>query len=63
MLEQKRGGWRGRWLAQKWWRSLERYAVARIGRQPVSEVNSADVVEILTPIWHVKAELSAVTEI
>ena len=28
----------------------------RIGRRPVSEVNSADVLEILTPIWHLKAE-------
>ena len=56
MLEQKRGGWRGRWHAQTWWRSLEHYAFPRIGRRPVSEVNSADVLEILTPIWHVKAE-------
>ena len=56
VLEQKRGGWRGRWHAQSWWRSLEHYAFPRIGRQPVSEVNTADVLEILTPIWHVKAE-------
>ena len=50
------GGWRGRWHAQNWWRSLERYAFPRIGRRPVSEVNTADVLEILSPIWHVKAE-------
>ena len=56
VLEQKRGGWRGRWHAQNWIRSLERYAFPRIGRRPVSEVNTADVLEILTPIWHVKAE-------
>ena len=56
VIEQKRGGWRGRWHAQNWIRSLERYAFPRIGRRPVSEVNSADVLEILTPIWHVKAE-------
>ena len=56
VLEQKRGGWRGRWHAQNWWRSMERYAFPRIGRRPVSEVNTADVLEILTPIWHVKAE-------
>ena len=56
VLEQKRGGWRGRWHAQNWWRSLERYAFPRIGRRPVSEVNTADVLEILTPIWHVKGE-------
>ena len=36
--------------------SLERYAFPRIGKRPVSEVNTADVLQILTPIWHVKAE-------
>ena len=35
---------------------MERYAFPRIGNRPVSEVNTADVLEILTPIWHVKAE-------
>ena len=55
VLEQKRGGWRGRWHAQNWWRSMERYVFPRIGRRPVSEGSTADVLEILTPIWHVKA--------
>ena len=35
---------------------MERYAFPRIGRRPVSEVNTADVLEILTLIWHVKTE-------
>ena len=56
VLDQKQGGWRGRWHAQNWWRSLDRYAFPRIGGRPVSEVNTADVLEILSPIWHVKAE-------
>ena len=56
VLEKKQGGWRGRWHAQNWIRSLERYAFPCIGRRPVSEVNTADVLEILTPIWHSKAE-------
>ena len=56
VLEQKCGGWRGRWHAQSWIRSMERYAFPRIGSQPVSEVNTADVLDILTPIWHSKAE-------
>ena len=33
----------------------DRYVFPRVGRRPVSEVNTADVLEILTPIWHVKA--------
>ena len=56
VVEQKQGGWRGRYHAQNWLRSLERYAFPRVGERPVSEVNRADVLEILTPIWHVKAE-------
>ena len=56
VLEQKRGGWRGPRHAHDWWRSLERYVFPRIGKRPVSEVNPADVLEILTPIWHEKAE-------
>ena len=55
VLEQKRGGWRGRWHAQNWWRSMERYVFPRVGGRPVSEVNTADVLEILSPIWHAKA--------
>ena len=55
VLEQKRGGWRGQWHAKNWWRSMERYVFPRIGRRRVSEVTTADVLEILTPIWHVKA--------
>ena len=36
--------------------SLRRFAFPRIGRMPVSEVTSADVLEILSPIWHRKAQ-------
>ena len=56
VVEGKRGGWRGKHHAHNWLRSLERYAFPRIGPRPVSEVSSADVLEILTPIWHEKPE-------
>ncbi|MCY3757212.1 MAG: integrase arm-type DNA-binding domain-containing protein [Acidobacteria bacterium] len=55
VLEQKRGGWRGRRHHREWMASLRRYAFPRIGKMPVSEVTSADLLEILTPIWHRKA--------
>ncbi len=55
VLEQKRGGWRGRRHPREWMSSLRRFAFPRIGKMPVSEVTSADVLEILTPIWHTKA--------
>ena len=56
VLEQKRAGWRNRKHAHEWLSSLKRVAFPRIGKVPVSEVTSADVLEILTPIWHRKAE-------
>ncbi len=56
MLEQKQAGWRNRKHAREWLSSLRRLAFPRIGKMPVSEVTSADLLEILTPIWHRKAE-------
>ena len=52
VLEQKRAGWRGPRHSQDWISSLRRLAFRRIGKAPVSEVTSADVLEILTPLWH-----------
>ena len=54
MVEQKQAGWRSSAHARNWLRSLERSAFPRIGKMPVSEVTSADVLEILTSIWHLK---------
>ena len=50
--KQLRPGWRSPQHAQLWLSSLGRYAVPRIGKMPISEVTSADVIEILAPIWH-----------
>ena len=55
VMEQKRAGWRSPGHSREWISSLRRYAFPRIGEMAVSEVTSADVLEILTPIWHVKA--------
>ena len=54
VLEQKRDGWRNPKHSREWLSSLRRFAFPRIGRMPVSEVTSADVLEILTPLWHRK---------
>ena len=56
VLAQKQAGWRHSRHPQSWLASLERYAFPRIGRRLVSDVTSTDVLEILTPIWHVKAQ-------
>ena len=55
VLEQKRDGWRNPRHPREWMSSLRRFAFPRIGKVPVSEVTSADVLEILTPIWHQQA--------
>ena len=55
VLEQKRDGWRNPKHSREWLSSLSRFAFPRIGKVPVSEVTSADVLEILTPLWHRKA--------
>ena len=54
LLEQKRDGWRNPKHSREWLSSLSRFAFPRIGKVPVSEVTSADVLEILTPLWHRK---------
>ena len=56
VVEAKRAGWRSPLHARTWLHSLERHAFPRIGSRPVSEVASADVLEVLTPIWHVKVQ-------
>ena len=56
LLEQKRAGWRNPRHPREWMSSLRRFAFPRIGKVPVSEVTSADVLEILSPIWHRKAQ-------
>ena len=55
VLEQKQAAWRSEKHRRDWISALERYAFPRIGGMPVSEVTSADVLEVLTPIWHTKA--------
>ena len=55
VVEQQQAGWRDPNYPKVWLSNLERYAFPRIGKMPVSEVTSADLLEILTPIWYVKA--------
>ena len=55
VLEQKRAGWRNPRHPREWMSSLKRFAFPRIAKVPVSEVTSADVLEILTPLWHQQA--------
>ena len=53
--KQLRPGWRSPLHARLWLGSLERHVLPHIGKMPIAEVTSADVIGILAPIWHEKA--------
>ena len=61
--------WRGKGIAQRWRASKEKYCQPILSRK-VSDVTSADVLNILSPIWHdkvatarnVRSHLSAVMD-
>ena len=55
VVEQKKAGWRSARQATDWLNSLERYVFPRFGSRSVSEVDSADVLAVLSPIWHAQA--------
>jgi integrase len=40
----------------QWQASMERYAFPRLGDRPVSRITHSDVLGVLEPIWHEKAE-------
>ena len=53
---QKRDAWRNAKHAKDWPASLRLYVFPHIGDQLVSEVTSADLLQVLTPLWHAKPE-------
>ena len=56
VLKQKRAAWRNSKHAKDWPSSLRKYAFPDIGDKLVSDVTSADLMQLLTPIWHNKPE-------
>ena len=52
----KHPGWRHPRHARDWLASLARYAFPRIGRTPVCDVTSADVLDTLRHVWHLRPE-------
>ena len=56
VLAQQRAGWRNAKHAAQWAATLRTYVYPHLGAMPVSDVTTADVLQILTPIWHDKPE-------
>lgn len=53
-IEARLDGWRDDRTAGIWRSSLERFAYPVIGRMPVDQVTTADLLAVLRPIWHDK---------
>ena len=52
----QKAGWRGANTEDDWRRSVENYAAPIIGKKPVDEITTADVMRIIEPIWPTKNE-------
>ena len=56
VYEDNRPAWRNGKHSVSWIQCLERYAFPAFGDARIDEVTSRDVLDILLPIWHTKAE-------
>ena len=59
VIEMRRPTWSNAKHASQWTNTLGTYAHPVIGRKPVDQVTTADVLAILTPIWTVKSETAS----
>jgi len=50
-IETKRAGWRNAKHAQQWENTLKAHAYGVIGNKPVADIDTADILEVLRPIW------------
>jgi integrase len=55
-IEAKKAGWKNAKHLQQWQNTLITYAFPIIGKTPVSEIETAQVLKILKPIWTTKTE-------
>lgn len=58
-IRSKRRAWTNVRHAREWPSSLKRYARARIGSKPVDQIDTADVLAVLQPIWHSRPETAS----
>ena len=54
--EAKRAGWKNPKHSQQWINSLRTYASPKIGKLPVDEVDTPEMLQVLQPIWLTKEE-------
>ena len=56
VLEHHRPTWSNAKHADDWIASLQRYVFPRLGNRPVDSVTTSNVLNVLLPIWHTRAE-------
>ena len=59
VIEMRRPTWSNAKHASQWENTLAAYAHPVIGRKPVDEITTADVLAVLAPIWTEKAETAS----
>jgi integrase len=58
-LDDREGGWKNTKHRQQWRNTLKTYASPVIGKKDVADISTADVLQILKPIWQRKAETAS----
>jgi integrase len=58
-LDDREGGWKNAKHRQQWRNTLKTYASPAIGKKEVADITTADVLQILKPIWQTKAETAS----
>ncbi len=56
LIQSKRAGWKNAKHAQQWENTLATYAYPKIGARDVADIDTAAVLDVLTPIWTAKHE-------
>ncbi len=56
VIDLHRPGWRNAKHAAQWEATLSQYVFPRLGAQGVHTITTADILAVLAPIWHEKAE-------
>lgn len=59
VIEMRRPGWSNAKHAAQWTSTLATYAYPKIGSKPVTEITTADILDVLSPIWTEKPETAS----
>ena len=48
--------WKNEKLALQWYSSLENHVLPKIGKLPISQITSSDILNVLSPIWNTRTD-------